>query len=457
MKNGFILLLLLVLLSAANVAYGDITCAIRAAPCPADETKLIGLSHSTNAMAETPAGMVYGFAVCCGPNSLYAIGSSPLANATLWKPLVNLSAVTNAHASVVGTPGYTERLSISSATYPMNCTYTTGDCSTLSGDNPYQCVARLSDFGNAHFGDCLLDAGTYPVSVCCSVCQDMDMNNESCVGCSASTVWNTSLFFEDNGRTTNASCCEDDSSEYFVQDFETPCSACCNQSIDTCYINESNRFECGNSYIFINGTVIEERIDLPDQFQPSAGAMVEVKWRGSLITMKRNYTNSAGFYSIKVHNVSAPRSVVFSKSGYIPVTLDFINGADYTQDAKLYLTSECRSDCSRFYEEFGTRELRCDAACEGINGCTFPQNFSVERGQWISELCDQKIRGWETHFNFTATGDEYVLECCNNQPRLKISKALELESDAKKNIFTMSSSGYTYKGKPVVIYVTTWD
>jgi hypothetical protein len=452
-------ILLLIAVILCSYAYGEITCVSNAGGCPAGfYTEIFRLSSPTNAHVDTTG--VYSTYLCCGDAATnYGIANSALG---VWDDIINISATTNAHASRSGLSGYGNQqvMGTNSGIYHINCTLNvSGDCNNpipskpLQGSPPWECTVKLSGLTNAHVSDCT-DL-SYPVSVCCSACQDADQWQASCVNC-LNMNWTPLVSFENSGSTTFPSCCGDDPNEYYYDDPSTPCSACCNETIDMCYINTTGDSACGNVWGALFGNVVEQQVNNPTSFQASNGAKIEVKYRVTRINLKRTFTNAAGNYNVLLPAIPDAMYMVVSKPGYDTVTVD-IPGAPFEQNITLMLTNECRTDCSRLVVDKSVQELRCDAACDGINGCVFPNAFSVDKGALLKDLCDEKIIGWETQFNSTDPRGEFIATCCNSTPRLKVSMPVDVQAPDSDNVFTMSSAGYMYKGKPVVIYVTSWD
>ncbi|MEM4268324.1 MAG: carboxypeptidase-like regulatory domain-containing protein [Candidatus Woesearchaeota archaeon] len=422
------LLLLIFSLLSISFAFAEIDCLVSDVPCPAGYVNLFFLDNNwTNAMISTSETMMYKSRVCCGDGS-YNLNTvlTPGWNSTI---VMNLSGTINAHASIHGPPiqNYPVPVNLSSADHNISCYFSNGaDCS--SG---FECVVRLSDTTNAHAGNC---TSTYPVRICCSACQSPDTSRASCEHCRG-YVYNEMMYFEGG----DGSCCGDDANEFYINDPLT-CQACCDNNADICYVDNNGLTQCTNSIITITGKVTQQKFNtdgvLPEDFEPSEEATVEIKWANNLVTMKRVLTDNNGDYSLRVPNINGLRYLVFSKPGYETKTYELnLAGMDMLQDAALLLTSDCRTDCSRYIVKEGTGELRCSADCDGVNGCVFPNMVSDEDSRTVKEKCDGAKPGWQVHWNYSLEGIEYKTECCKNEP--KPTRAIEAKvSQTDKNILT---------------------
>ncbi|MBD3304023.1 DUF11 domain-containing protein [Candidatus Woesearchaeota archaeon] len=125
--------------------------------CLPGETKVLGMSATTNAHAELQNQSVYNTSICCqdlsGRNTILATGTT----------FLNLSNYTNAHAALPNTSvSYPYQANISGSSENITCTYTktSGVCAY-----PYGCIATISNNTNAHVSDC--SNNPYSQTVCC--------------------------------------------------------------------------------------------------------------------------------------------------------------------------------------------------------------------------------------------------------------------------------------------------
>lgn len=137
---------------------GLLSCTLRTGiACLPGETKVLGLSATTNAHAELSTQSNYNTSICCqdlsGRNTILATGTT----------FINLSNTTNAHVALPNTTtqyNFSANISGSSENITCNYTQTSGVCAY-----PYGCIATISNNTNAHVSDC--SNNPYSQTICC--------------------------------------------------------------------------------------------------------------------------------------------------------------------------------------------------------------------------------------------------------------------------------------------------
>jgi len=128
--------------------------------CLPGETKVLGLSATTNAHAELPNQSVYNTSICCqdlsGRNTILPTGTT----------FINLSNYTNAHAALPNTSVlYPYPANISGSSDNLTCTYINDPTSPGFCPYPQGCIATISNNTNAHVSDC--SNNPYSQTICC--------------------------------------------------------------------------------------------------------------------------------------------------------------------------------------------------------------------------------------------------------------------------------------------------
>jgi hypothetical protein len=114
---------------------------------------------------------------------------------------------------------------------------------------------------------------------------------------------------------------------------------------------------------------------------------------------------------------------------------------------------DCRSDCSRAEDEQGFLVYRCDAGCDGLAGCEFPEVWSPETGLSLMQACDQKLRGWPATYNAT-----HRMTCCDNATLIEMVPLVGLSisyADTVTDVesFYLGSFLYTETGTFYSVYL----
>ncbi len=135
-------------------------CIVRLGSCAGDEVNLFQMSSTSDAHASVDDS--YSYRVCCG--GISGLGKSCFGNYNI---VMRLYDTSNSHA---------ETKEANSGQYNIDvCLSSLGSVNCLSSDSScpadYICVASISDWSNAHVGDC----NAYSRKICCS------------------TLWNVSL------------------------------------------------------------------------------------------------------------------------------------------------------------------------------------------------------------------------------------------------------------------------
>ncbi|MBW3004293.1 DUF11 domain-containing protein [Candidatus Woesearchaeota archaeon] len=128
--------------------------------CLPGETKVLGMSATTNAHAELANQSLYNTSICCqdlsGRNTILTTGT----------PFLNLSNYTNAHVALPNTSVfYPFTANISGSNDTLTCSYINDPTAPGFCTYPQSCLATISNDTNAHISDCTNNP--YNWTICC--------------------------------------------------------------------------------------------------------------------------------------------------------------------------------------------------------------------------------------------------------------------------------------------------
>jgi len=150
--GAFIIFISLILLSGFISA----ACTLRQnTTCNPQETRVMGLTSSTNAHGQLANQSGYLYSLCCGNKTTTCDVINPLTGQPRNK-IIGLSAQTNAHAEIPTGGTYTNNVCYGS----FECINTTGSCLSPYDENP---LLSLSATTNAHIGN----FSDYSIKICC--------------------------------------------------------------------------------------------------------------------------------------------------------------------------------------------------------------------------------------------------------------------------------------------------
>jgi hypothetical protein len=168
MKRLIVIGLFLIMLLIATPAAAKLESCIPKAVCDAGETALVYLSGVTNAQLSQNPAVSY-IRLCCKDDSGLPLGNDCAATSS--DVFLRLSSATNAHAETPESGTYPVDVCLSMEDgLDVTCQSTTGDCSTIGLG--YGCVLELSGDSNAHAYQC---GSGQPVKVCCETIPDFNV------------------------------------------------------------------------------------------------------------------------------------------------------------------------------------------------------------------------------------------------------------------------------------------
>ncbi|MEE9525510.1 MAG: LamG-like jellyroll fold domain-containing protein [Candidatus Woesearchaeota archaeon] len=136
---------------AHNDAGGDLSCTVTTS---CSYTDVMHLSNTSNAHGELNNNSDYSYKVCCNETTGATLTT------TCGTELLHLSNQTNAHAENSSESDYDYNVCLDSPTGNITCSY---ESSCAAWDT---CVVSLSNYTNAHLGDCTTDP--YTTLLCCN-------------------------------------------------------------------------------------------------------------------------------------------------------------------------------------------------------------------------------------------------------------------------------------------------
>ncbi len=246
------------------------------------------------------------------------------------------------------------------------------------------------------------------------------------------------------GEVAQAECCGDDDGEYYRDNFN---EACCDEPDDFVYMNQ----QCvpAADRANVTGTVTGEQPD--GGFSPLQGAYVRVMTQDMELV---NYaiTDALGHYDIPAVKGSSYYVVVLAEKHDSPTEpLDPVS--DTELNFTLSLSTDCRPDCTVFD---GT-DFRCEAGCDGTNGCSYdPLVVSERYAASMREMCDDKLPGWTVEHNAT-----HNIACCN-QGYQETGRQVVAHVDytpGVENAQTFYAGTLTYapEGRLYSLYIVAYD
>jgi len=224
----FIAVALLILLAASVQPGGELDCSIVTPNCP--NQSVFRISALTNAHAGTSLGSGYSYHSCCFAGDTLTDQCIDI-NGSVF----NVYSQNNSHIEQYTLTNYPIRVCLGAENANVTCHY---ELDTDCADPTYQCMASaastyyLSNITNMHIADC----GVYPLSICCRMECDPDTyyNSDCCddsagytvnapnmapgLSCDAGSCYNATgniIYFPEEGPNNNASCCGDDTEEFY--------------------------------------------------------------------------------------------------------------------------------------------------------------------------------------------------------------------------------------------------
>ncbi len=290
-------------------------------------------------------------------------------------------------------------------------------------------------------------------SAFCSVAVDPTGNALSCTG--QPNCWvvegEKSPFggYRHGDVKMNISCCGDDQGEYFI--YTGGYGACCNESYAVVYSPAPGSVNCSHTNYRVTGHVEEQKED--GSYQNSVGANVSFQDLSSAWIIEYKKTNSSGNFSARVPK--GVFNIIVHKPGY----QTYVSTINFSEDKnfpliRLQLTQECRDDCSRaeYDADFGRFAYRCDADCDGINGCKYNNSVVLNDGRTMKDACDQKELDWRIQKDTTTD-----IVCCNIGYKTKLNKTqvlIRLSSKVKDaQSYYLGTYRYEREGKLYSAYL----
>ena len=150
---------ILVMLSMAGIAYGELSCQVEQTSCSSGYSDILHMSNSTNAHAELANESNYDYKLCCKDTGEQGTSISSSCSGTTY---LKLSDSTDAHVEKATESNYTNNACVYSADATFNCGYQSSNCNGWD-----TCMASISGDDNAHIADCTTDP--YTTRVCCNM------------------------------------------------------------------------------------------------------------------------------------------------------------------------------------------------------------------------------------------------------------------------------------------------
>jgi len=206
--------------------------------------------------------------------------------------------------------------------------------------------------------------------------------------------------------------------------FESDCS----NSIDDDFDGDT---DCADSDCSgqIKGYVNDESL------QEIEGARIRVL-DASLNPVQVHYSNQSGLYASSI--LCGTYTVVTDFQDKIPLTEENVVVSPLgtmINNATLYAGNVCQDDCTL------TGNNIIEAACQGINGCSFYDSTSAA-------VCDNAQPGWIKDYNAT-----HFLQCAEGIPQNKTQVASAV-SCSEENLIKVTKV-VSYQGKLVKLVVVT--
>ena len=256
----------------------------------------------------------------------------------------------------------------------------------------------------------------------------------------------------DTSRQTG--CCGDDDNEFYIST-NTRNDACCNVFNDFVYADHfcAPDIDRRDVYGYIQG-------QLPDgSYVPLNNIKVELFFENFTL-VNYNMSNALGFYNVtglrNVPGISTGRfylAISAATQGYeSPTVLIDLDPNDLYLNFTLNLTSNCRSDCTRWING----EFRCDKDCQGENTCNYDPTVTsaIFGGLTMQELCDGKKAGWPIRHNAT-----HDIECCSvgYVPRFNATAVVEPSTDVRNaQTFYAGTVNYEEDGQFYGVYIVVY-
>ena len=127
-----------------------------------------------------------------------------------------------------------------------------------------------------------------------------------------------------------------------------------------------------------------------------------------------------------------------------------VRGESHIQDFGIAQGS-CNADCT------GTVSNRCQATCEGVNGCSYASNTDYSATD-IATLCDEKVPGERILLDVNGNTLTFV-DCCNGAIYDETRNTVDIEVDSNTQISNLVSyvQRARLNGEQVQLVITTWN
>ncbi|MBI2133827.1 hypothetical protein HYU11_04050 [Candidatus Woesearchaeota archaeon] len=405
MKKYFALLLLIAvfLTPSASARLSCRTANLSAGDFCNNEITLINMTDWENAHPSLPnaIGANNKVSICCkgAPNL------STSRNTIAW-----LSDASNGHASTNTTSAYPINLtwSLFIASSPVLASSVLDNANTTCLNANYDaCAFSLSDFDDAHVGDCfnykqsgLAATGGRVYALCLNAtCYENSCENGfKCVG----GDWR---MLDSDGNGVDDGC-------------DGPTSDCNSSFFSYC--------PSGNCRGCVNGTVTGIDLGL------LTGAKVE-----TIPFANSSTTRSDGSYLMAVPENNY--TLIASRGAYTPDIRNlFIKGGNTTTVNFLlgYGPNDCNSDCTR-----QRSNGKCDKSCQGTNGCTFYDSASADA-----------CHDWKSGFRRPYPGGKEVL-CCEGDPYEPRTGKLNISRSGNSTVIARATKMVWFEGKFVKMVI----